>query len=175
MSSDVKDEVRARREEMVSLRRDLHAHPETAFREERTSRLVAERLAAFGLEVSTGAAETGVTAVIDGAAPGPTLMLRADMDALPIQETSDRPYASRDTRRHARLRPRRPYGCASHRRRHSRRPQAEPQRPCPASIPACRGEHGRRNTHDRGGGHGRPACGPVCSDSTSGTACRWAR
>ena len=95
MSSDVKDEVRARREEMVSLRRDLHAHPETAFREERTSKLVAERLASFGLEVSTGAAETGVTAVIHGAAPGPTLMLRADMDALPIQETSDRPYASR--------------------------------------------------------------------------------
>lgn len=96
MSDDIKDEVRARREEMVSLRRDLHAHPETAFREERTSRLVAERLADFGLAVSTGAAETGVTAVIHGAAHGPTLMLRADMDALPIQETSDRPYASRN-------------------------------------------------------------------------------
>ena len=95
MSSDVREEVHARREEMVSLRRDLHAHPETAFREERTSRLVAERLADFGLKVSTGAAETGVTAVIGGGAPGPTLMLRADMDALPIQETSDRPYASR--------------------------------------------------------------------------------
>lgn len=95
MSSDVREEVHARREEMVSLRRDLHAHPETAFQEERTSRLVAERLADFGLKVSTGAAETGVTAVIGGGAPGPTLMLRADMDALPIQETSDRPYASR--------------------------------------------------------------------------------
>ena len=96
MSADIKDEVRARREELVSLRRDLHAHPETAFREERTSRLVAERLAAFGLEVSTGSAETGVTAVIEGDEPGPTLMLRADMDALPIQETSDAPYASRN-------------------------------------------------------------------------------
>ena len=95
MSADIREKVRARREEMVSLRRDLHAHPETAFREARTSQLVAERLSAFGLEVSTGAAETGVTAVIDGAAPGPTLMLRADMDALPIQETSDKPYASR--------------------------------------------------------------------------------
>ncbi|MDE2942246.1 MAG: M20 family metallopeptidase [Chloroflexota bacterium] len=96
MSVDVTEDVRARREEMVSLRRDLHAHPETAFREERTARLVAERLAAFGLEVSTGSARTGVTAVIQGNAPGPTLMLRADMDALPIQETSDRPYASRN-------------------------------------------------------------------------------
>ena len=94
MSVDIREEVRARREETVSLRRDLHAHPETAFREERTSRLVAQRLGDLGLEVSTGAAETGVTAVIHGAAPGPTLMLRADMDALPIQETSDRPYAS---------------------------------------------------------------------------------
>ena len=95
MSAEVKEEIRARREEMVSLRRDLHAHPETAFREERTSRLVAERLRGLGLEVSTGAAETGVTALVRGDSPGPTLMLRADMDALPIQEESDKPYASR--------------------------------------------------------------------------------
>ncbi len=95
MSADVRQDILARREEMVALRRDLHAHPETAFREERTSRLVAERLRELGLEVATGAAETGVTALVRGAAPGPTLMLRADMDALPIQEASDKPYASR--------------------------------------------------------------------------------
>ena len=79
---------------MVSFRRDLHSHPELAFQEERTSRLVAQRLEALGLDVSAGIAKTGVTGLIKGGATGPTLMLRADMDALPIQETSDKAYRS---------------------------------------------------------------------------------
>ncbi|MFH1560128.1 MAG: amidohydrolase [Chloroflexota bacterium] len=94
MSIDIKQEIQASREEMVSLRRDLHAHPELSFQEERTSLLVAQRLEALGLDVSTGIAKTGVVGLIKGGVPGPTLMLRADMDALPIQETSDRAYRS---------------------------------------------------------------------------------
>ena len=94
MSVDVKREIQAYREETVSFRRDLHAHPELAFQEERTSQLVARRLRALGLDVSTGAAGTGVIGLINGDAPGPTIMLRADMDALPIQEASDKAYAS---------------------------------------------------------------------------------
>ena len=94
MSVDIKREIQASREETVSFRRDLHAHPELAFQEERTSQLVARRLRALGLDVSTGAAGTGVIGLINGDAPGPTIMLRADMDALPIQEASDKAYAS---------------------------------------------------------------------------------
>lgn len=94
MSIDIKGEIQASKEEMVSLRRDLHAHPELSFQEKRTSRLVAQRLEALGLDVSTGVAKTGVMGLIRGGGPGPTLMLRADMDALPIQETSDTAYRS---------------------------------------------------------------------------------
>ncbi|MBF8267583.1 MAG: peptidase, family [Dehalococcoidia bacterium] len=96
MSIDLKGEIHASREEMVSLRRDLHAHPELAFQEERTSRLVARRLEALGLQVSTGVAITGVVGLLEGGEAGPTLMLRADMDALPVHETSDKPYTSQN-------------------------------------------------------------------------------
>lgn len=84
-----------RREQLIALRRDLHMHPELGFRERRTAGLVAGRLRALGLTPREGIAKTGVTAVIEGGAgPGPTLLLRADMDALPVEETSDVPYRS---------------------------------------------------------------------------------
>jgi hippurate hydrolase len=83
-------------EEMTAWRRDLHEHPELGFEETRTSALVAERLLAFGCdEVVTGVANTGVVGVIHGSAPGGSIGLRADMDALPILEQSGVPYASR--------------------------------------------------------------------------------
>jgi len=89
-------------EEMVQVRRDLHAHPETAFEEVRTSALVAERLRALGLGVKTGVGGTGVVASLRGGSPGKTVLLRADMDALPIQEENDVPYRSRhDGKMHA--------------------------------------------------------------------------
>ncbi|MEA2666231.1 MAG: hypothetical protein QOI11_3175, partial [Candidatus Eremiobacteraeota bacterium] len=69
--------------ETIELRRDLHAHPELAFEEHRTAGIVAERLRALGLEVHTGIGGTGVVGLLAGARPGPTIMLRADMDALP--------------------------------------------------------------------------------------------
>jgi amidohydrolase len=82
--------------DLVAVRRDLHQHPETAFQEVRTSGVVAERLQALGLEVRTGVAGTGVVATVKGGSPGRTVMLRADMDALPIHEENDVPYRSRN-------------------------------------------------------------------------------
>src|SRR5205823_5067619 len=88
--------------EMTAVRRDLHAHPETAFEEVRTAGIVAERLKAIGLEPRTGVGRTGVLATVRGGRPGRTVLLRADMDALPIQEENDTPYRSQvDGRMHA--------------------------------------------------------------------------
>ncbi len=80
--------------EVVRLRRQIHRRPELAFEEVETARLVAETLAPLGLRVEEGVARTGVVATLEGALPGPTVALRADMDALPIQEQNDFPYAS---------------------------------------------------------------------------------
>jgi amidohydrolase len=85
----------ALRQKLVDQRRDFHMHPELSNREERTSRVVAERLRALGLEdIKTGVGKYGVTALLKGAKPGPVVAVRADMDALPIQETIDVPYKS---------------------------------------------------------------------------------
>ena len=91
---------------MTAWRHDLHQHPELALQEHRTSRVVQEHLRAFGVdEVHAGLAGTGVVGVIRGRGPGGSIGLRADMDALPIQEETGAPYASHHTRRDARLRP----------------------------------------------------------------------
>jgi amidohydrolase len=81
-------------EEMIATRRDLHAHPELAFEEQRTSALVAAKLRGLGLEPRTGVGRTGVLATVRGARAGKTVLLRADMDALPIQEENAVPYRS---------------------------------------------------------------------------------
>ena len=81
---------------LVATRRDLHAHPELSNREERTGRLVAERLRGLGLDVRYPVARTGVVAVLRGGRPGGAVALRADMDALPIQEKGDAPYRSQN-------------------------------------------------------------------------------
>lgn len=83
------------RAQLVAQRRDFHMHPELSNREERTSRIVAERLRALGLEdIKTGVGKYGVTALLKGGKPGPVVAVRADMDALPIQEVNDVPYKS---------------------------------------------------------------------------------
>ncbi len=88
-------DVAAVAETVVAIRRDLHQHPELAFEEHRTAGVVADRLRALGLAPQTGVAGTGVVAVIDGGAgDGPTVLLRADMDALPVDEANDVPYRS---------------------------------------------------------------------------------
>ena len=77
-----------------ALRREFHQYPELGFQEHRTARRVAEELERMGLDVYTGIAETGVVAVLPGREDGPRVLLRADMDALPVQEANDVPYAS---------------------------------------------------------------------------------
>ncbi|HVF55442.1 MAG TPA: amidohydrolase [Pyrinomonadaceae bacterium] len=85
----------ALRGQMIARRRDLHMHPELSNREERTARIVAEKLKALGLtDIKTGVGRHGVTALLVGKRPGPVVAVRADMDALPIQETNDVPYKS---------------------------------------------------------------------------------
>ena len=80
---------------MIAWRRDIHRHPELGNRELLTARLVAEHLRSLGLAVKTGVAHTGVTAVLTGGKPGPTIALRADMDALPVVEQVDVPFRQR--------------------------------------------------------------------------------
>jgi amidohydrolase len=79
---------------LVALRRDLHAHPELGFEEERTSAIVREFLTGCGLEIETGLGKTGVVATLRGPKDGPGIALRADMDALAMPEAADRPYRS---------------------------------------------------------------------------------
>ena len=79
---------------LIEIRRDLHAHPELGFEEVRTAGIVAAELARMGIEHRTGVGVTGVLGVIEGGRPGPTLAIRADMDALPIQEETGLPFAS---------------------------------------------------------------------------------
>ena len=75
-------------------RRDLHRHPELGFQEIRTAGIIAGELQSLGLEVTTGIAKTGVIALLEGEQPGPVVMLRFDMDALPIHEETGAEYAS---------------------------------------------------------------------------------
>ncbi len=79
-----------------SMRRDFHAHPELGFQEVRTSGIVARELNALGLEVRTGLGGTGVVALLDGSKSVPVLLIRADMDALPILEETGASYASQN-------------------------------------------------------------------------------
>ncbi len=89
--------------EVIALRRDIHAHPELGFEEVRTAKMVAARLRELGYdEVHEGIAVTGVVGVMRGGRPGKTVMLRADMDALPLPEETGRPFASQnDGKMHA--------------------------------------------------------------------------
>jgi len=77
-----------------SLRRDFHMHPELGFNEIRTSSIVAKELESLGIEVTKGIGKTGVVGLLEGGKPGPTLLLRFDMDALPIAEETGAEYAS---------------------------------------------------------------------------------
>jgi amidohydrolase len=79
--------------ELVSVYEDLHAHPELAFQETRTAALVSARLEGWGFQVTSGVGGTGVVGVLDNG-PGATVLLRADMDALPVEEQTGLPYAS---------------------------------------------------------------------------------
>lgn len=89
------DRIAAFGDELTAIRRDIHAHPEIGFEEVRTSGIVAEKLASWGIEVHRGLGKTGVIGLIKGKlGPGRTIGLRADMDALPMEEQSNLSYAS---------------------------------------------------------------------------------
>ena len=81
-------------DETVQIRRDFHQHPEIAFEEVRTAGIVAERMKALGLETKTGIGQTGVVSILDTGKPGKTVLLRADMDALPVAEEKSVSYKS---------------------------------------------------------------------------------
>lgn len=82
-------------QKLIQWRRDIHQHPELGDQETRTAKLVADHLRKLGLEVHTGIARTGVVGVLTGGKPGPTVALRADMDALPVKEPDTLPFASK--------------------------------------------------------------------------------
>ena len=93
--ADIQRRVDAVTPRVVAWRRDIHQNPELGNREVRTARLVAEHLRALGMEVQTGVAHTGVVGVLKGGRPGPVVALRADMDALPVTEQVNLPFASK--------------------------------------------------------------------------------
>src|SRR5687767_4486915 len=82
---------------LIEQRRDFHTHPELSNREERTARVVAEKLRALGLEVKTGVGKHGVVALLKGGKPGPVVAWRADMDALPVIEETKAAYKSKNS------------------------------------------------------------------------------
>ena len=140
--ADVVDKYDA---DLIDLRRDLHAHPELSWSEPRTSDIVAARVEQAGWHV-TRCSRTGFVA--DLGTDGPFVALRADMDALPIQDLTDDPWQHR-RRCRARLRPRRPHGGARRRRpwRWPRSTSAGSAGPGPAALPAGRGGDARRRRH----------------------------
>lgn len=88
-------QIEAFKDDLVVIRRDIHAHPEIGFEEVRTSGIVAEKLASWGIEVHRGIGKTGVVGILEGTGgPGRRIGLRADMDALPMQETTNLPFRS---------------------------------------------------------------------------------
>jgi amidohydrolase len=91
----IERETAAVESQMIAWRRDIHEHPELGNREFRTSALVAEHLKKLGYDVREKVAHTGVVAVLKGSKPGPVIALRADMDALPLTELVDLPFASK--------------------------------------------------------------------------------
>lgn len=100
--SNLRLEIRALQPVLVELRRCLHQQPELGFCEYLTSKFISQKLQAWGIEHETGIVETGIVAIIRGNQPGPVLGIRADMDALPIQEENEVSYKSQhDGKMHA--------------------------------------------------------------------------
>jgi len=93
-AADIDREIEKIRTEMVKIRRLIHMDPQLPGREQETAKIVAARLAALGFDVKTNVAGSGVVALLRGSLPGPIIGLRADMDAVPIQELADVPFKS---------------------------------------------------------------------------------
>jgi amidohydrolase len=97
LNDEIDRRAQALEGKLIAWRRDFHANPELSNRERRTGTIVAEHLRSLGLEVQAPVAHTGVVALLRGARPGPVVALRADMDALPVAEEVDLPFASKVT------------------------------------------------------------------------------
>jgi hippurate hydrolase len=95
MTDNILQLARRHHDELTAIRRDIHAHPELGLEEHRTAELVANKLAEWGIEVHRGVGKTGVVGVLRNG-DGPSIGLRADMDALPIEEQTNLPYSSRN-------------------------------------------------------------------------------
>ncbi|NET36682.1 MAG: amidohydrolase [Cyanothece sp. SIO1E1] len=93
-SAQIRPEIQALQPQLVNWRRGLHQRPELGFQEQLTAQFIAQKLQEWGVEHQTGIAQTGIVAIIPGQQPGPVLAIRADMDALPIQEENQVPYRS---------------------------------------------------------------------------------
>ena len=92
--SRIRSEIKTLQPQVVEWRRRFHQRPELGFREQLTAEFIAHSLQEWGIEHQTGVAKTGIVATIPGSRPGPVLAIRADMDALPIQEENEVPYRS---------------------------------------------------------------------------------
>ena len=101
MSDEIHDLVSQQNDYLVALRRDLHAIPELAFEETETAARIVSELSAIGIPAQAEIGGTGVVAVLEGDKPGPTFMLRADIDALPVEELTGLPFASINGNMHA--------------------------------------------------------------------------
>jgi len=95
LAAEIDKRAAAIEKDLLAWRRHLHQHPELSNREAETAKFVAEKLRSFGLQPQSGVAKTGVVALLKGARPGPVVALRADMDALPVTEEVELPFASR--------------------------------------------------------------------------------
>lgn len=100
MSSDGKPDFKMEAEaifnDMIKMRREFHRFPEIGFQEQRTSKIVAQTLLDLGLEVQTGIGQTGVIGILEGSKDGPTVLMRFDMDGLPIEESNEVDYVSQN-------------------------------------------------------------------------------
>ncbi|MBS0542502.1 MAG: amidohydrolase [Proteobacteria bacterium] len=97
---NIETRVGAIESKLIGWRRDIHQHPELSNQEVRTAKLVADHLRSLGLEVKTGVGGTGVVGILKGGKPGKVVALRADMDALPVKEQVDLPFASKAKGKH---------------------------------------------------------------------------
>ncbi len=100
LEAEVRRRSKAVEEKLIAWRRDVHQHPELGDQEMRTSQLVAKHLRGLKLDVRTGVARTGVVGILKGGKPGRTVALRADMDALPVQEPPGLPFASKEMQKY---------------------------------------------------------------------------
>ena len=164
----------------VELRRTLHQWPELGNDLPVTQEHVLGALEGLPLDVTVHETTSGIAAMLTGGRPGPTILLRGDMDALPLHEDTGLDFASRVERHDARLRPRHAHGDARRRGQAAGRPPRRPRRPGAVHVPARRGGPPRRPVHARGGPARRrrrwPTArrrrSPARSPSTSRRRCR---